>query len=65
MIRHLAGDLGPCQSLADDLSNSKVKPVTVSHVLAIVKAERLFVNVAEQVKRFHADVSSVQATLLP
>ena len=43
---HLAGDLGPSQTLADDLTNCKVKTVTVIHILAVVIAERLFIDVA-------------------
>lgn len=32
-------------------------------IAAIVEAERLFVNVTEQVERLHADISSIESAL--
>jgi len=48
--------------LANDLTDADVKALTVSH-FAVVKSERLFVDVAEEMEGFDANVSSVQATL--
>lgn len=50
------------QPFAGDLANSEVKALGIGH-LAIVEAERLLVDIAEQMERFHADVGSVQSTL--
>jgi len=68
MIRHLAGDFGPCQALSDDLAHSHIKAVTIGQrlpvaILPVVEAKRLFIEIAEQVEGFHADVSSVQSAL--
>jgi hypothetical protein len=58
----LTGEFRIGQPLADDLTDTDVKPLGISH-LAIVKPERLLVDVAEQVERFHTDIGPVQATL--
>src|SRR5438128_2341310 len=55
---HLAGDFGPCQTLSENLPYGKIKAVTVIHLPPIVVAERLFVNVPEQMERLDADVGS-------
>src|SRR5258708_4351309 len=62
-LSHLAGDLGPSQTLADDLTNCQGKTVTVIHILPIVLPERLLIDITEQVKRLDADVGSMQAAL--
>ena len=61
MIRQLAGDLGPIEVLAHDMSHRKVKAVTIIHVPAIVKTKRLLVKVAEKVEWFHTHVRSTYA----
>ena len=53
---HLAGDFSPSQTLANDLTYSQVKSVTVIHVRAIVVSKRLFIQIAEQVKRLNTDI---------
>jgi hypothetical protein len=58
----LAGEFGIGQPFAYDLANANVKALRISH-LPIVEAECLFVDVAEQVERFHADVGAVQLPL--
>jgi len=60
---HLAGDFGPRQALSDDLTNGQIKAVTVSHIPPIIEAERLFINIAKQVKRFHGNIGAVDPTL--
>src|SRR5665213_3508210 len=65
---HLAGDFGPSQTLSKNLADCQIKAVTVIQrssfrVLPIVIAERLFVNIAEQVKRFDRNIGSTDPTL--
>lgn len=55
----VAGQIFVCQLLANDLTDTDIKPLRISH-LAIVEAKRLFINVTEEVKWVHTDVSSVQ-----
>ena len=62
-LSHLAGDLGPRQALSHDLADGQIKAVTVGHVSPTVKTKRLFVDVAEQVERLHADVRAVKTKL--
>jgi hypothetical protein len=62
-LSYLAGDLGPSQTLADDLTNCQVKTVTVLHIIAVIEAIRLLVKVTEQMKRLHAHVGSADSTL--
>jgi len=49
------------QSLAGDLRYYRVESLV--HVLPVVVAKSLFVDIAEQVKRLDADIGSVQAAL--
>lgn len=48
--------------LADDLADADVEAFGVRG-FAVVVAKRLFIQIPEQVERFHADVCAVQATL--
>ena len=64
----LAGDFGPRQALADDLTNGHIKALAICNhfavsVLARVKPERLFVNVAEEMERFHGHIGAVNPAL--
>lgn len=47
----LASDFCPSQTLADDLRNRKAKPVPVVHVLPVVVAEGLLIQIAKQMER--------------
>jgi hypothetical protein len=58
----LTGEFRVGQPLTDDLADADVESLRVSH-LPIVESERLLIDVAEQMERFHADVSSVQLAL--
>src|SRR6202521_185912 len=51
------------KALADDSRKQQLEAVVIVHVLAVVKPERLFVNVAEQVVRLHGHVGSVDSAL--
>src|ERR1017187_555624 len=62
-LLHLAGKLGIGEALAGDLGNRQSKPLGIVHLLACVVAECLFIDVAEQMERFDADIGSVKATL--
>ena len=59
----LACQLGKCDPLADDLTNSEIEAASVIKVLAVVVAEHLFVKVTEQMKRLYADIGSIQTAL--
>jgi hypothetical protein len=59
---HLADEFFVGQALAGDLTDSDVEALRIGH-LAVVEPERLFVDVAEQVKGLHADIGPVQAAL--
>ena len=63
MIGHLAGDFGPRQTLPNDLAYAQIEAVTVGHVLAVVIAESLLIEVAESVERLHADVGATDGPL--
>ena len=51
-----AGQLGIGEALADNLPNGEVEAIPVIHVLPIVVAESLFVEVAKQVERLDRNV---------
>ena len=51
------------EALAADLGHGKRKALAVIHVFAIVETEHLFVKVTEKMKRFHANVGSVNSAL--
>src|ERR1039458_4360790 len=59
---NLASEFRIGKTLANDLANADIKSLCIGHV-AIVESERLLIDVAEQVERFHADVGPVQAAL--
>jgi len=59
----LSGQFGIGETLAHDMSYSQPEAVAIGHVLAVVVAERLLVDVAEKVKRFHAHVSTPEPAL--
>ncbi len=57
------------QALADDLTDSEVEPIRIGHrltlgILPVVKTERLFVNIPEQVVRLDRYVGAVNTALL-
>lgn len=58
-----AGQFRVGKALAGDLRNGKTESLRIVHVLPIVVAESLFVDVAEEMIGFHADVGSVQSAL--
>jgi len=62
-FRPLAGDLIPCEALADDLTYRQVKSLTVVHVFPGVEPKRLFVHVSEKMERLNADVGSTNRPL--
>ena len=57
----LSGELVPSQTASSNLGAHNGEPIRISQ-LAPVVAKRLFVQIAKQVKRFHADVRAVQLT---
>ena len=59
----LAGDFGIGQALAHDLRDGKVKAVAVIHVLAVVVAEALLVEVAKQMERFNRNIGALEPAL--
>src|ERR1035437_3256756 len=59
----LTGEFGIGEALAGNLRNRQTKPFRVVHVLPGVVAERLLIDVAEQVEGFDADVGSMQTAL--
>jgi hypothetical protein len=58
----LASQLIKRQGLPDDTRNGGAEPLGVRQ-LAIIEPERLFVQITEQVKWFHAHVGSINAAL--
>jgi len=54
-----SGEFGIGEAFADDLTDTKVKPLCIGH-LAVIKPARLLIDVPKQVEGFHADVGSVQ-----
>ena len=56
-LLHLAGKIGIGEALACDLGNRQSEPLGIVHFLPGVVAERLFVDIAKQVVRFHADIA--------
>src|SRR5271165_115131 len=60
---HLASEFGIGHSLADNLRNREIEPLSIVHALAVVEAERLLVKIPKQVERLDADVSTVYAPL--
>ena len=56
-LLHLAGKLGIGEALACDLGNRQSEPFGIVHFLPGVIAECLFVDIAKQVVRFHADIA--------
>ena len=58
----LASEFGIGEPLANDLTNSEVKALTIGHV-SIVESERLLIQVPEQVERLHAHIGATQAAL--
>src|ERR1700730_13438356 len=61
--RLLASEFLPSETLADNLTDGEVEAIRIIHVLTVVVTKRLFVKVAEQVERLHADVGAVQTAL--
>jgi hypothetical protein len=59
---HLAGQFGERQTLPNDLVNDKIEAVRIVQILAIVVPERLLIEVAKKMKRFHGYIGSVQAS---
>src|SRR5579885_165018 len=57
---NLAGEFRISEALASDLTNTGIEALSVTH-LPIVVAERLFVDIAEQLERFDAHVGAVQS----
>ena len=51
------------EALADDLAHNHIESIRVVHILPIVEAERLFIQVAEQVIRFDRNVGPVDTSL--
>jgi len=51
------------ETLPYDLGDQRGEPIRIVHFDPIVEAESLFVNIAEQVIRFHRNVGSVDTTL--
>jgi hypothetical protein len=51
------------KAFSNDLANQKTESVCVSDGQAVVVPKGLFVNIAEQVKGFDADISTLQAAL--
>ena len=62
-VRLLAGDFIPGEALAHHLGQRQFEAVEIVHVFPVVVAERLFVDVAEQVEGLDADIGSVQSAL--
>ena len=60
---HLAGDLGKSQALSNNSGCEFAETITVVHILPMIEAESLLVNVAEQVKRLDADIGTAQPAL--
>jgi hypothetical protein len=51
------------ETLADDLANHVAETLCVIHRLAVIEAESLFVNVAEQVERLDDHVGTADSAL--
>lgn len=51
------------EALADDLRNSKIESVPVSHVSPIVVTKSLFIDVPKQVERFNGYVGTLEGPL--
>lgn len=60
---NLAGEFSVGQGLARDLRDNRTKAVGVVHLVSIVVAKRLLVDVAEQVERFDRNVGAMKAAL--
>jgi len=59
----LAREFGIGETLPADLGHSQSEALRVVHVLAVVEAKHLFVEVAEKMKRFHRNIRPMQAAL--
>jgi hypothetical protein len=64
----LAGQLGIRQPASNDLRTETAEALCIRHhfiigVQAIIEPKRLFVNVAEQVKRFNRNIGTTKAAL--
>ena len=63
----LASDFGEGQAFADHLRNDQTKAVGIVQRIvfrgAIVVTENLFIDIAEQMKRFNGNVSTIQSAL--
>ena len=59
---NLPGEFRIGQTLATNRANHDREPLRIIHA-AVIEPARLFVDVPEQVERFHADVSSVERPL--
>ena len=59
----LSGQFGISETLAADLRHSEREALSVVHILAVVVTEHLFVEVAIEMKRFHADIGTMQPAL--
>jgi hypothetical protein len=59
---HLTSEFRIGQALADDLTDADIEALRIGH-LAIIEAERLLVDIAEQVERLDTDISAMQLSL--
>jgi hypothetical protein len=59
----LASEINPRQTLAHDLPHCQVEALTIVHILPIVIAERLLVQIPEQMERLDANVGSLESPL--
>jgi hypothetical protein len=49
------------ESLADDLTDGEIKPLSVVHAFAVIVTECLLIQVAKKVKGFHAYIRARNA----
>lgn len=57
----LASQFAVGKALAEHLVHGQRETLTIVHVFAIVVAERLFIEVTEKMKRFHAHIRARDA----
>src|SRR6266446_3786194 len=60
---HLASKFGKSKPFPDHLRNGEIEAVSIVHVFAVIEAEHLLIHIAEQMKRFHSNVSTMQPAL--
>ena len=61
-LRFFPGELIPCEPASSDLTTYEREPLCVREFAPVV-AERLLIQIAKQVERFHADVCAMQPAL--